>query len=101
MEKLSESTSIPSTKNNSMFSSNYKIIILVFVILVIVSVIGYFVWRKYKKPTQPITKKKLKNIENYIDLENNNSINMEENDMEENMEENDIVENNSINLEDN
>jgi len=104
MEKLSDSTSsIIKPKNNSMFSSNYKIIILVFVILVIVSVIVYFVWRKYKKPTQSITKKKSKNIENYVDLGNideNIAENMDEN-MDENMNENDIVDDNSIDLDDN
>ena len=105
MDKLSESSvEIKLQNGGSMLDSvsKYKYTIIGLILLIVVGLIGYYMWNKYNKnnSNQPIRKKILKNEENF---EENNNVeeNFEENNnVEENFEENNNVEdNNSINLE--
>jgi len=113
MEKLSESSienpilKIP--KSGSMLDSisKYKYIIIGIILLIIVGLIGYYMWKKYKKPivsnNQPIRKTILKNEEKFNVEDNNLEENFsveDNNNLEENFEDNNNLEdNNSINLE--
>ena len=105
MENLSTETVNNLPKNESTMLNvvyNYKFTIGIILVIVISIIIYYYMYKSKPASTgQPTNKKPLKyenfgennNLEENFDLENNN--------LEENFEENNIEDNNSINLEDN